>query len=254
MSQLGLALSGGGFRATLYHLGVVRFLRDAGALKDVTDIASVSGGSILAAHLVLNWERYNGDDDSFAEAASEIVEFVQFDLRNHIVRRLPLQLPFRLLSRLHLLDGRKFTPNVLLERYYEKRLYGDRCLHELPEHPRLHILATNVSTGAMAAFNRNGLFIQQRGGEGSQSFTHIPGQLANIPRVVGASSAFPGFFRRSKSRRLIWASAMANSRRNSSPTEVCTTISGCAPFCGSRNRKRNSLTFSSAMPASPSRS
>jgi predicted acylesterase/phospholipase RssA len=30
MQKLGLALSGGGFRATLYHLGVVRFLRDAG--------------------------------------------------------------------------------------------------------------------------------------------------------------------------------------------------------------------------------
>ena len=94
MSKLGLALSGGGFRATLYHLGVIRFLRDAGALQNVTDIASVSGGSILAAHLVLNWERYNGADDSFAEAASEVVKFVQFDLRNHIVRRLPLQLPF----------------------------------------------------------------------------------------------------------------------------------------------------------------
>ena len=194
MQKLGLALSGGGFRATLYHLGVIRFLRDAGALQNVTDIASVSGGSILAAHLVLNWERYNGDDDSFAEAASEIVKFVQFDLRNHIVRRLPMQLPFRLLSRLHLLEGRKFTPNALLERYYEKRLYGDRCLHELPEQPMLHILATNVSTGALSAFNRNGLFIQQRGDDGSQTFTHVPGQLASIPRIVGASSAFPGFF------------------------------------------------------------
>jgi predicted acylesterase/phospholipase RssA len=56
MAKLGLALSGGGFRATLFHLGVVRFLRDARALQDVTEVASVSGGSILAAHLVLNWE------------------------------------------------------------------------------------------------------------------------------------------------------------------------------------------------------
>ena len=194
MPKLGVALSGGGFRATLYHLGVIRFLRDAGALQNVTDIASVSGGSILAAHLVLNWERYNGDDDSFAEAASEIVKFAQFDLRNHIVRRLPMQWPFRLLSRLHVLEGRKFTPNTLLERYYETRLYGDRCLHELPEQPMLHILATSVSTGALSAFNRNGLFIQPRGDDGSQPFTHIPGQLASVPRIVGASSAFPGFF------------------------------------------------------------
>ena len=69
MPKLGLALSSGGFRATLYHLGVVRFLRDAGALQDVTDIASVSGGSILAAHLVLNWvrdARENGSDVGLA--------------------------------------------------------------------------------------------------------------------------------------------------------------------------------------------
>jgi len=53
---IGLALSGGGFRATLFHLGVIAFLRDAGKLSEVTYITSVSGGSILSAHLVLNWE------------------------------------------------------------------------------------------------------------------------------------------------------------------------------------------------------
>ena len=61
MPKLGLALSGGGFRATLYHLGVIRYLRDTGKLEEVSDIASVSGGSILAAHLVLNWEKYTGE-------------------------------------------------------------------------------------------------------------------------------------------------------------------------------------------------
>ena len=49
MPRLGLALSGGGLRATLFHLGVVRFLRDAGLLRDITHIVSVSGGSILGA-------------------------------------------------------------------------------------------------------------------------------------------------------------------------------------------------------------
>ena len=194
MPKLGLALSGGGFRATLYHLGVVRFLRDAGALEHITDIASVSGGSILSAHLVLNWNRYNGDDASFAEAASEIVNFVQFDLRNHIVRRLPLQVPMLLLAKLPFLDGRNFTSNALLEQYYKKRLYGDRCLHELPEQPLLHMLSTSVRTGVLAAFNRDGLFIQRRDAESGRPLEHIPGQLASISQVVGASSAFPGFF------------------------------------------------------------
>jgi len=193
MSKLGLALSGGGFRATLFHLGVIRFLRDVDELRNVTDIASVSGGSILAAHLVLNWDRYGGNDASFASAASEIVKFVQFDVRNHIVRRLPPQLPLRFLAKLLFRSGRNLTPNAILERYYRRRLYGDRRLYELPEQPMLHMLATSVSSGALSVFNRNGLYMQERTDNGVV-FKHTPGQMASIPQVVGASSAFPGFF------------------------------------------------------------
>jgi predicted acylesterase/phospholipase RssA len=194
MSRLGLALSGGGFRATLFHLGVLRFLKDVGRLKDVSDIASVSGGSILAAHLTLNWERYTGTDEQFDEAANEVVKFVQFDVRNYIVRRLPLQFPLRLLAKLTRRPVRHLTANTILERCYAKHLYGDRCLYELPKTPALHMLATNVSNGGLSVFNRNGLFIQQRTQDGEIRFDHIPTKIASIPRVVGASSAFPGFF------------------------------------------------------------
>ena len=64
MKRIGLALSGGGFRATLYHLGLIRFLYDAGILPNVKVITAVSGGSIIAAHLGLNWNRYNGSPAS----------------------------------------------------------------------------------------------------------------------------------------------------------------------------------------------
>ena len=162
MSSLGLALSGGGFRATLYHLGVIRYLRDCGSLPLVTDIASVSGGSIVAAHLVLNWDRYTGDDAAFAEAAREVVRFVQHDVRNRIVRRLPLLFPIRLVGKLTGWHAAEFTPNALLEKSYRQFLYGDRRLFELPEKPALHILSTNVSDGVMAVFNREGLHLQKR--------------------------------------------------------------------------------------------
>jgi hypothetical protein len=55
---ISLALSGGGFRASLFHLGVIRFLKAAGLLSSVRRIYSVSGGSILAAHLVQRWPSY----------------------------------------------------------------------------------------------------------------------------------------------------------------------------------------------------
>ena len=125
MPRLGLALSGGGFRATLFHLGVVRFLRDAGLLREITDIASVSGGSILGAHLALNWERYNGDDQAFAEAAGEIVRFVRFDIRNHIVRRLPLLALPRFLSKLTPWRSRGAAANAVFQSYYSSQLYGE---------------------------------------------------------------------------------------------------------------------------------
>ena len=196
MSNTGLALSGGGFRATLYHLGVIRYLRDAGALGHVTDIAAVSGGSILAAHLVLNWDRYTGSDDAFDEAAAEVFRFVQFDLRNHIVRRLPLTFPIRLAGRLVGSETERLSPNAFLESYYRHFLFGDRRLFELPERPNLHILSTNVSDGTLAAFNRKGLHILRRGHTAGESdpFQHIPGTAMSIAKAVGASSAFPGFF------------------------------------------------------------
>src|ERR1700761_6971242 len=100
MKKIGLALSGGGFRASLYHLGLVRFLRDAGILSQVSQITSVSGGSVLAAHLVLNWGRYNGSASEFDAAASEFVSFVRLDVRNRVIRRYPLAIPVHCLRRL----------------------------------------------------------------------------------------------------------------------------------------------------------
>src|SRR5437588_5127312 len=156
MNRIGLALSGGGFRATLYHLGLVRFLRDAGLLSQVTHITSVSGGSIFAAHLVLNWDRYNGSPGEFDAAGSELLSFVRLDVRNRIVRRFPLNFPRRWPRRLRGLSNRKLTRTGLLEYHYENYLYGDVSLFDLPEKPALHILATNLSEGCLCSFSRNG--------------------------------------------------------------------------------------------------
>src|SRR5260370_795401 len=159
MKKIGLALSGGGFRASLYHLGLVRFLRDAGILSHVTHITSVSGGSIFAANLVLNWDRYNGSPEEFDAAASEFLSFVRLDVRNRITRRFPLTLPLRWPRRLLGRSNRKLTRTGLLEYHYERFLYGDTSLFELPESPHLHILATNLSESCLCSFNRTRLLM-----------------------------------------------------------------------------------------------
>src|SRR5258705_12051690 len=93
--KIGLALSGGGFRATLYNLGLVRFLFDAGILRNVSHITAVSGGSIIGAHLCLNWHRYTASASEFDAAAAELLSFIGLDVRNRIVRRFPLGFPLR---------------------------------------------------------------------------------------------------------------------------------------------------------------
>lgn len=85
-NSIGLALSGGGFRATLFHLGVVRFLFETNLLESVKLVSSVSGGSILAAHLILNWTKYK-DPKDFDAAAREVIDFVQADIRGQVIRR-----------------------------------------------------------------------------------------------------------------------------------------------------------------------
>ena len=51
--KLGLALSGGGFRAALFHLGVLARLAEADVLRHVQVLSCVSGGSIVGAHYFL---------------------------------------------------------------------------------------------------------------------------------------------------------------------------------------------------------
>ena len=54
---IGLALSGGGFRASIFHLGVIRRLEELGMMQDVSVISTVSGGSIIGAYYVVEMER-----------------------------------------------------------------------------------------------------------------------------------------------------------------------------------------------------
>ena len=193
--RIGLALSGGGFRATLYHLGVVRFLRDAGLLSQVSHVTSVSGGSVLAAHLVMNWNRYCGSAEQFEAAAEEILKFVSLDVRNRIVRRYPWLLAAGLWHRLVFRrTSRLLTRTGLLERYYQKHLFGDVCLHQLPPTPEIHILTTSVSEGSLASFTREGLWMQRRRNDGSVEVQSHRAGLAKVATAVAASSAFPAFF------------------------------------------------------------
>lgn len=63
LNGLALALSGGGVRAAVFHMGVLRLLADQRKLEAVTHISTVSGGSLVtAAILTANGMRWPSSD------------------------------------------------------------------------------------------------------------------------------------------------------------------------------------------------
>ncbi len=187
---IGLALSGGGFRATLFHLGVIRYLRDAGRLKDVNHICSVSRGSVLAAHLVLNWESYSGSQEQFEDAEKEVLVCTKRDIRGRILRRLMFLpatwlIPRRLRSRLNIPASRI----EMFRSELDRQLFHGAHMHDLPNRPRLEVLATNMANGRLCAFTKNGVSVDKNGDERLLESVNVPVSLA-----VSASASFPGMF------------------------------------------------------------
>jgi predicted acylesterase/phospholipase RssA len=176
--QIGLCLSGGGFRATFFHLGVVKLLRDAELLESIRDVCSVSGGSILAANLAVQWEKYlspSEDESAFYQAVSPLIRLASNDLRGRIVRRW-------LLAGWALQSSKRTR---LLESYYSKFL-SQTELGALPNlSPRFHFLATSFTRGRAVSFTREGF----NDGVKIHKASDIP-----LAFAVAASSAFPAFF------------------------------------------------------------
>src|SRR5678815_1302141 len=55
---IALCLSGGGFRAALFHLGAVRRLYELGILDEVETVVAVSGGSMTGAFLAARHDQW----------------------------------------------------------------------------------------------------------------------------------------------------------------------------------------------------
>jgi predicted acylesterase/phospholipase RssA len=86
----GLALSGGGFRAAAYHLGVLRRLRELGLLAQVDMMSTVSGGSIAGAYWVY-WQAFKGDTladgEEWARFETSLIDFMRSGVRERIFRK-----------------------------------------------------------------------------------------------------------------------------------------------------------------------
>lgn len=171
---IALCLSGGGYRAMLFHLGALWRLNDAGLLPRLDRISSVSGGSITAGVLGLSWPSLNFDPQGVGTC---FVDKVVAPVR---------ALAARTIDRRAIVCGLLSPCASISERVaaaYRKHLFGCATLQALPDHPRFVINATNVQSGVLWRFMKP-YMRDYRVGE-------IKHPRIELAQAVAASSAFP---------------------------------------------------------------
>lgn len=175
---VGLALSGGGFRATLFNLGSLWRLNDAGMLPQLDRITSVSGGSITAGVLGHRWHKLQFDAN---DVATNFVDEIATPLREFCTLRVDVPSVFGVIN-----PFGKVSDAVAKK--YDKELFQGAKLKNLPddgagEGPRFIIYATNLQTGSNFRFSRPYIADWRLG-----MYKNAEIQLA---KAVAASSAFP---------------------------------------------------------------
>jgi NTE family protein len=174
---IGLCLSGGGFRATLFHLGALRRLNELGLFAALRTVSSVSGGSITAAALATALAR----DATLADWDSDVVAplraFTSADRRTGAIfaRWLPWNW-FRSDAGVRRLAAQYATYLTALR------------LVELPRRPNFVLCATDMQFGV------NWVFEGDRIGDFKVGYMSPPPGDWPLALGVAASSCFPPVF------------------------------------------------------------
>src|SRR6266404_2096518 len=142
---IALAVSGGGFRAALFHLGSLWPLNQLGFLPKLERISSVSGGSITAGYLGLKWNALQFDGAGYA---ANYEQLIVTPLRAFCTKDIDVLA----VGAGTLIPGKKASDFV--EKAYRDNLFGDATLQQLPGRPRFVINSTNFATGVSFRFSK----------------------------------------------------------------------------------------------------
>jgi len=171
----GLALSGGGFRATLFHCGSLWRLTELGYLEQLDRISSVSGGSITAGLLGLRWTKLRDSGFRLDALKREVIE----PLRSFCQRSLDIPAVVE-----GVLVPWKSTAEFVAAQY-ANGLFAKATLQDLPDTPRFVFNSTNLATGVDFRFSKPYA--------GDYRIGLIRQPTFSLAQAVAASSAFPPF-------------------------------------------------------------
>jgi len=127
IGKVGLGLSGGGFRASLFHIGVLARLAESDMLRHVEVISCVSGGSILGAHYYLELRKLlqsKGDADITQQDYIDLVARVEKDFLTGVQKNLRTKGITSLRYNLKAAFSRHYTITDYMGKLYDTQLYS----------------------------------------------------------------------------------------------------------------------------------
>ncbi|MCX2862257.1 patatin-like phospholipase family protein [Paucibacter sp. PLA-PC-4] len=180
--DMGLCLSGGGYRAMLFSPGSLWRLNELGWLRKLDVVSSVSGGSICNGVLATRWKDLEWTGDGADGVATNFVPLIVAPLRSMGGKNLDV---FAGIEGLLSIFSTVF--DKLIQRY-DEHLFHQARLADIPSFerdktPRFIFYATSLQTDSSARVEKKRM-ADHRIGE-------IPNPDHSVARAVCASSAFP---------------------------------------------------------------
>ncbi len=191
--RIALALSGGGFRAAIFHLGVLRRLAELGWLSHIDVISTVSGGSILGGFAAIRWSRMENGGDNWGSLESAISKpFLELVRSRNFIRDWVIRVPKVAWKKIF---DRSYTRTKLAAELLGKRFFESKFCSDLPQRPYLILNTTNLQSMRAWRFTRKGM--------GDSRTGHAPWKGGSVPlgEAAGASAAFPPVFPPARIRR-----------------------------------------------------
>ena len=127
IGKVGLALSGGGFRASLFHIGVLARLAELDVLRHVEVLSCVSGGSILGAYYYLEVQHLIETKPDSAISRQDYIDIVH-RLESRFLKGVQTNIRTRVfanpLKNLRMAVSSSYTRTHRAGELYEKELYS----------------------------------------------------------------------------------------------------------------------------------
>jgi predicted acylesterase/phospholipase RssA len=127
VGKIGLALSGGGFRASLFHIGMFARLAELDVLRRVEVLSCVSGGSIIGAHYYLEVRKLlqsKPDEEITHQDYIELVKRLEKNFLAGVQRNIRVRVGAEFLTNLKMIFRSNYTRTQRAGDLYEREIFS----------------------------------------------------------------------------------------------------------------------------------